>query len=432
MNFKKFFVILLALTVVLSFVACKDDKEDKKECEGHVDVNDDYLCDKCGVNFDDGDEAPAVVVPKEYDITFVVKLDNGEPLSGIKFTLTRGAKSFALESDSNGIASQKLEAGPYAIEYDYETLPEYCVPDTFGFKLEEDTSTVELVIVNNTPDGTATKPFPVRENETEITLNAGEEIYFVYRGATTKKLTIAEEGITVSYNGTTYNAENGVVSLDFYPEIGKETLYSVKNNTDSLITTTMSLIAPLGSNENPIPLTESSSVASVSEEETVYYKWTADMDGVLVVTSNCENNNISLSKVIENDVLIISQTTGSKAAYLVIKTGEEVTIGVSAINTTDPIDVDFAIKAYAGTESDPVPVLTDNIYISLSPNQSIIFSSEVGKTLRINDEGLVSVWHDTITYTNEEANEIIIELLKPVFVLKNHNETVNGITIIFE
>ena len=434
MNFKKLLFLFLALAVVASLASCKDkeNNNNNNQCSPHVDADDDYLCDKCGENFDDGDEAPVVVAPTEYDVTFVVKLDNGDPISGIKFTLVRGAKSFNLVTDSSGIASQSLEAGPYAIEYDYETLPEYCTPDTFGFKVEEGTSRVELIIVNNTPDGSASKPFPIQDNDTEINIGAGEEVYYVYRGATTKKLTITEEGLSVIYDGNTYNAEGGILTLDFYPEIGKETIFAVKNNTESAITTTMSLIAPLGSNENPITLTENSATVAVSEEEIVYYKWVSDMDGVLVLTSGCENNNISLTKVIENDILIVSQTAGNEAAYITIKTGDEVVIGVSAINSAERIDVDFSIRAYAGTESEPVPVLMDEIYISLSPDQSVVLIGETGKTLRINDESLVSVWHDTISQTNEAGNEITVNLLNPIFILTNHSEFVNGITISFE
>ena len=434
MNMKRFLILLLALTLVLSFASCKNDKDKGNEnvCEGHVDADDDYLCDKCGANYDDGDEAPDVVLPTEYEITFVVKLDNGEVVSGVKFTITRGAKSFDLVSDSSGKAVQKLEAGPYAISYDYETLPEYCTPDTFGFRVEEGTSEVILIVSDNTPDGSVAKPFPIQEKETEITLEPGQEINFVYRGATTKKLTINADGISVIYDGNTYNSEDGSVSLDFYPEIGKETRFSVKNNNDEAVTTVMSLIAPLGSNENPIILTENQGSALVSDEETVYYKWIASADGVIVLTSESAVNNISLTKVLENDVLIISQTVGNAAAYLTVKSGDEITIGVSAINATERVDVDFAITTYAGTDADPVPVLMDEINISLFPEETVVFSGTVGKTLKVSDENRISIWHDTITHGNEDGSEIVLELLKPIFVLNNYSEYVNGITITFE
>ena len=48
---KKFLIILLALTLVMSLASCK-------KCKEHIDADDDYRCDICGENFDDGDENP--------------------------------------------------------------------------------------------------------------------------------------------------------------------------------------------------------------------------------------------------------------------------------------------------------------------------------------------------------------------------------------
>ena len=428
MNFKKILFLFLALAVVASLASCKEKDGQNNECV-HVDANDDYLCDNCGDNFDDGDETPDVVAPTAYQITFEVKLDSGEALAGVRFTLTRGSRTYELTSDANGLAKQSLEAGPYAIEYNYDSLPEYCTPDVFGFKVEESANTVTLLIVNNTPDGTNEKPFPIHDNVTEVNIDPGQSIYYVYRGATVKDLTINHEGISVSYNGQVYTAVDGVVSLQFVPEIGKQIVFSVNNITDNSISTNMNIIALPGSNENPIELSESSAVVSVNEESIVYYKWIADKNGVLVLSSTSEFNNISLIKTLENDVLVISQTDGDAAAYLVINEGDEIVIGVSAINSAENVDIDFSINSYAGTDAEPVPVLSKEINISLGIGESIVFTGEVGKTVHIKDDSLVSVWHDTITYTNEEGNEIVVPLFKTTFVVNNNGDHVNGITI---
>ena len=47
-----------------------------KKCKAHVDADDDYKCDICETDFDDGDEAPEFV---SADVTFSVKYDNGNP-----------------------------------------------------------------------------------------------------------------------------------------------------------------------------------------------------------------------------------------------------------------------------------------------------------------------------------------------------------------
>ena len=50
MNIKRIFAVLLALALALSLASCK------VKCEGHVDADDDYKCDKCGyvLNFKQG------------------------------------------------------------------------------------------------------------------------------------------------------------------------------------------------------------------------------------------------------------------------------------------------------------------------------------------------------------------------------------------
>lgn len=427
MNLKRFLTLLLALILVLSLASCK-------KCKDHVDADDDYLCDNCGEHYDDGDEQPddpnAGIVEK--DVTFTVKLDNGEILSYVSFTVSGKAGSFELVSGSDGTVKQTLAVGTYSVSFGDGSLPEFCTPDTFGFKVEEGTASVDIVIIDNTPDGSVEKPFFISENETSITLAPGQELFYNYRGSSPKYIIVNNEGAVVNFGGESYEAENGAVTLFVVPEIGKATVFSIENNTDEEFTATLSLVAPLGSSENPIELTESSATVSVSEEETVYYKWVADKDGVIVLTSQSEHNSISLTKVLENDVLVISQTGGRSAAYLVVSAGDEITVGVSALNAPEKVEIGFALVTYAGTNNDPVPVLMDEIDISLAPDSEIVFSGETGKTLRITDDNMVAVWHDTITYTNEEGNDIVVELLKPIFILENREEHINGVTVTFE
>lgn len=428
MNIKRFLTLILALTLVFALASCK-------KCDGHVDADDDYKCDKCGEDYDDGDEAPDVTT---VTVSFTVKLDNGQALSGVSFTLERGERFYNLTSDANGLASVSVEPGAYAISYDYDTLPEYCTPETFGIKIAEGTNSFNLLIVDNQPDGSAQKPFFISENETELTLSPGQEVFFNYRGSSLKYARVYSDAVVINYGDNTYEAVNGLVEAVIEPDIGTVTVFSVKNISDAELNTTLYLEAPLGSSENPIKMDTNSLTATVNDETIIYYKWTADKDGVLVLTSPTERNNISLTKILENDVPVSSYTSGSSAAYLVVSVGDTVTVAVSAfapdkdsVNQNKDIEVSLSLKVYAGTHADPVPVLKDEISLSLNANSEIVFRGETGKTLKITDESYVSVWHDTITYTNSEGNEISVTLCKPIFVLENKNEKINGITLIF-
>ena len=335
---KKILVLLLALTLVLSLASYK-------KCKEHIDADDDYLCDNCGENFDDGDEGGELPPPTDHKVTFSVKLDDGTALSGVKFTLHRGETVYAtLESDANGMAEVTLENLAYSVDYDYDSLPELCIPDTFGIKIEEGKDSYELVIVNNTPDGSMGKPFIVVENETAVTIGAGETMHYHYRGSSTRFLSVDNAGITVNYNGESYVFNQGDEPVLIKPEIGESTYLSLTNTTEGEISCILSMIAPLGSSENPISLTENGTSVTVNCETIVFYSFTVTKSGTLTLTSDDERSSISVAKVLENDVPVISQTEGTAPATMDVVEGDVITIGVSALEggKNDPFDVEIS------------------------------------------------------------------------------------------
>lgn len=335
---KKILVLLLILTLVLSLASCK-------KCKEHIDADDDYLCDNCGENFDDGDENPDPPVPQGHKVTFTVKLDDGTPVPGVKFTLHRGETVYAtLVSGADGRVEVTLENLAYSVDFDYDSLPELCIPDVFGLKIEEGKDAYEIIIVDNTPNGSMEKPFVVVENETPITLGAGETVYYHYRGSSTRFLSVDNAGITVGYNGESYVFNQGDEPLLISPEIGESTYLSLTNTTDSELSFTLSMIAPLGSSDNPIVLTENAATATVNCETIVFYSFTVTTSGTLTLTSDDERSSISITKVLENDVPVISQTEGTIPATMEVAEGDVITIGVSALEggKNDPFDVEIS------------------------------------------------------------------------------------------
>ena len=97
--------VLVALVVILCIVlggGCKD----------HVDANDDFLCDKCGADFNDGIE----IIYE--NVTFSLQTSNNAPLANVGFTLVKGEEGepISLVTDANGRVTRTLEAGKYTIE----------------------------------------------------------------------------------------------------------------------------------------------------------------------------------------------------------------------------------------------------------------------------------------------------------------------------
>ena len=417
-------IALIAIVVVLVILLAGG----KEKCDGHVDADDDYLCDKCGDNYDDGDEAKPV---STVTVVFKVQLDNGDVLSGAELTLTRGDKTYNAVSATDGTVRFNLDPGAYSIEYNYDTLPEYCIPSTFGVKVTEETSLVTLTITDNKPDGSVAKPFPIMDAETEIEIAAGAEVYYSYRGSSIKYLSINVDGVEINYNGTTYNASEGNVTVLIQPDLGSVTVFSVKNTTSSSISTIMNLVAPLGSNENPEVMTSNDATAFIGAEEVYYYQWVADKAGVLVLNCNVEKSNLSLTKILENDISVTTQTEGSTAAYISVSAGESIIIGVSMLEAAFKMPVPFNVRVYDGTESDPVPVYGSVMDLSFAANSSVVFKLEynyVGKVLAINDEGAISVVHASTTHVGGNDTKIYVELTGNTFTINNDSDHINGIT----
>ncbi len=339
MKNKYLLIMFLILALTLTLFACVE------ECE-HVDLDDNNLCDKCEAHFSDGDE-PLPEATK-YSVVLTVLLDNGEPLSGVEVYLTRGEVTTSFVTNSEGKAEGKLEAGLYSVGYNYETLPEYCTTDLYGVKVEESENAFTVTVTDNSPDGSAEKPFFVSENETEITLAAGQEIYYLIRVSSIRHINVYNSAAVIGYKGESYEATDGVASLVINPD-GTDvtsTVFSVKNNSSETITATLEVNAPLGSYENPIDLEENGATVTVNCDTFVYYCWTATADGMLTLTSDSERNNIFIRRVLENDVPVDRYTGGELSVSMEVAAGDIITIGVSATeaaNEAYDVEISFSL-----------------------------------------------------------------------------------------
>ena len=180
------------------------------------------------------------------------------------------------------------------------------------------------------PAGTLDDPFWIAEDVTEVKLDAGQEIYFASRGSESLTFEIANENVSVLYKGTTYTAENGVVSFAIIPEIGSITIFSVKNNVTEAIETTLTAVYPLGSRLNPFELTGDSGeqIVELPQNNAVYYKWVATQDGEFTISCEYPQNNISM----QNGYVASDATLGGTTTSIACKTGDEILIAVGALD----------------------------------------------------------------------------------------------------
>lgn len=426
MNLKKLLIVLLVFSLVASFASCGN------KCDGHVDKNDDGKCDKCEEPYEDGDEESDIV--KE-QCSFTVIDSDGNKLSGAKFTLTLGSVTEALTSGTDGKATVELFPGEYAVEFDYDSIPSGFLPSVSTVEISSENKSFELLLVNNNPNGTADRPYFITEDETPLELSVNAEIYYVLRGGAGKTLVIENDDVSVTYNGTAYTPEDGVVSIPIEAQIGSMNSFSVKNTATTSNSVVIKLVSPLGAMDNPIVMTENTVVAKAPVDGSVCYKWTATSAGVLVVTSANERNNITLINSTTNAVS--TQTDGSVGEYMIVAAGDEVIISVSAKAKSGDdsaiVDVEFSVACYAGTESDPIPVIKDYVDLSLNAGASLVFSVSDAEKITVEDEAATVSYNGT-DYTPDSYGIISVALEggENVFTLTNTSEAKNGITVEIE
>ncbi len=414
-------VVIIAVVVVLCVVLLGG-------CKEHIDANDDFLCDNCGADFNDGIE----VIYE--NVSFSLQLGDKTPLANVGFSLTKGedGEPIYLVTGTNGKVTHTLEAGRYTIEYDYETgISAYMSSDTYALTVTKGMGEVVITFNDNTPDGSAEKPFYISENETEITLEPGAELYFNYRGAATKYLTIESEELVVIYEDVEYTAVNGVIEVTVTPkEIGISTVFVIKNISDGAVNEIMTFLAPLGSIDNPYDLNENDECQTVPAEGTIYYKWTAYEDMMLVIfVPDHRYNSIGITKVLENDVPISSSSAGEQFVYMPVFKNEVITISVSTNKKEDTV-VEFEGYFFTGDEADSVPVLMNDMDISFAPGAAYTFSAKAGNTITVNDEN-ASVTYNGTTYT-PDANgkiEFTAEAGCDYFTVENTSDNINAIEI---
>lgn len=389
----------------------------------HRDANDDGKCDTCAKAFDDGiEQAPSATV----ECTVSVVSDRGEALSGIAFTLKSAKNEYALTSGADGTVKVTLAVGAYEVICAEGALPEGFLLLSNSVEITADTTTATVSVMDNNPDGSKEKPFFISEDTTAISIGAGEELFYIYRGASIRHLRIENAGIAVVYQDKTTNAENGVVEVTITPEMGAMQTFSVKNTTGAAIETEMMLVVPLGSMENPIAVTGASVNVTVPAGTAVYYAWTADKDGVLVVGSQNEKNNIALTNTATYAVSEL--TMGAAGAYIAVSAGDVVHISVGSTDEDNEVTVDVSLNCYLGTVGEPIPVITENVDLSLAKSATMTFSATAGKTVTIADES-VSVGANGQTYA--PVNGVVTFALGEdgIFTVTNTQDGINGVTV---
>ena len=394
-------------------------------CTAHRDANDDGKCDSCEKAFDDGIEAK----PEELvECTLTMISDKGETLASVAFALKNDKHEYALTSGADGSVQATVATGTYSVVIADDVLPEGFLLISNTVEVKADTTAIAISVMDNNPDGTQEKPFFVFEEEIALSIEAGAELYYIYRGAALRLLTIEHAGLAVVYQGNTVSAVDGVVSLTITPEMGAMQSFVVKNTTNAKIEATMTLVAPLGSMENPIVPEENSVSASVPAGDAVYYSWTADKTGVLLVTSENPLNNISLTNTAT--YAVSEMTMGGKGVYIAVSEGDVVHISVGSTDEDNAVVIDFALRCYTGSANDSIPVVAEQMDLSMAKGSTLYFIVEDAKTVTVTDEdAAISVLVNGETCALEDGKATFAPGAMGGFAVTNTLDGVNVVVI---
>ncbi len=199
-------------------------------------------------------------------------------------------------------------------------------------------------------DGSEADPYISYDAEfTTESIAAGTSVYYNLYGVGNMLLTINSADAYVVYEGTPYEAVDGVVTVQLGMAFrGAPISLQIGNAGDEATTFDVVCSVPVGTFENPEVLDDISEITTnlpAASFDGYYYSWTADMDGMIEikVTSNTAgepevilmNNSSYATKYLSSDA---TDPDGDGVATLMmgVTEGDEIIINVLVFDEEDP------------------------------------------------------------------------------------------------
>ncbi|MBQ9729273.1 MAG: hypothetical protein IJV80_00485 [Clostridia bacterium] len=287
-----------------------------------------------------------------YSITF--KDQDGLSVSPISLSLYQNEelKSTATIS-AQGVSSGEVYEGSYVVEVE---LPEGYLQtsNTITVTFTAADATEEISVLNNTPNGTAARPFGFIVSDTyemETTIPANGTYYYA-RSAVNAKLVIESDSVQVHYNATVYSPREGVVEVPLVADeddVKGQIVFTVTNLTNAEVTVVLKLVYPEGTYENPMELSlEEENTATVVGYSIVNFGWTASSTGTLSLVSESANNYLK----------VYNKTTGRVEGYVHTSASAPLEI---AVNEGDEISVEITVQGTVAENAENVITFTASV-----------------------------------------------------------------------
>ncbi len=175
----------------------------------------------------------------------------------------------------------------------------------------------------------------------EAEVKANHLVYYELIRANDMILTINDANAYVIYNGVTYEAKNGVVTVPnlYSPNMYTPTNIAIGNKGTSDKTFNVSLSYPYGHSENPKKLEFKTLTVKTAKDDSdgVYFTWTATADGVLTIKLDSCTSAFGADVVVDRvrgsipvQFVMDEEETGETVLTVEVKKGDKITMCVSA------------------------------------------------------------------------------------------------------
>lgn len=281
-----------------------------------------------------GTEAPTEPSASKVEVMLTVKDQDGNPMVEAVVSIlpvSGEGESATLTANEEGSMTVTLPEGEYTVRFDL--LPEYVLGIDTTITVASGMEPLVIEVTDNTPNGTAERPFVITESTVQVTIPAGVTYHYTLFGANNRTLTYTQASVKLHYRDTVHEpGEGGLMELRMTTESPRDPAFFALQNTGSdSVDMTVQILSDPGAMDNPIPVDalETEITARVPQDGMVYYTWTATASGTVTVRSASSINNISIHNVTTSRVTDFSN--GGESISLEVAEGDTVSIVVAVL-----------------------------------------------------------------------------------------------------
>ena len=362
---------------------------------------------------------------KYLDYTVKVLDPNGKPVSGVVVLFSASSSSVYGNTDANGVYKINQLEGDYTVSL-YGGIPEgYASPaESFSFAEGKTSMTIKLI---HKP-GSQKNPIKINGKFPIYTgiLTKDQAEYYSISGAGGMTLRILDETAEIIYNGQTYKAVDGMVTVQF-PEGTAAITLAVRNTSDTPKSYRLNIGYPWGHEKNPVTLDQTYTYIStrgLNKGGKVYYSLTGVAGEALIIS--------------DPDAAIIynGKTYTAENGAVTVELGSEDPALVAFCNNGSDQMEKYSVRVGHpwGTKSNPVTIsnMTTITTRTLSAGEGVWYSMSgvAGLEMTIADEN-AQVIYNGVTYTAVDGVLTVqLEEEAPALVsFVNGGEVAEGYTV---